>query len=248
MTCGLQDRSVPDTSLESAACKVAGTEFLWYAANRTMQLRGGGGYMRDEPYEKILRDIRIFPIFEGANDVLRAFVALSGMKPVGERLKEMGDVDLGHPIRTFGVLADYAAGRVKREVVPERVNKAHKDLEKHAKAVSEQVKRLAGISEKLLREHRGDIVMRQFAQKRVADSFADIYGQLSLLSRMTAMYESQGVELSGQESFIADTFCTRAARRVNGRFDRLDSNDDDRMSQIARLAYKRGGYGYALFD
>ena len=34
--------------------------------------------MRTEPYEKILRDIRIFPIFEGANDVLRAFIALSG--------------------------------------------------------------------------------------------------------------------------------------------------------------------------
>ena len=27
--------------------------------------------MKDDPYEKILRDIRIFPIFEGANDVMR---------------------------------------------------------------------------------------------------------------------------------------------------------------------------------
>ena len=48
------------------------------------------GYMRTEPYEQILRDIRIFPIFEGANDVMRAFIALSGMKPLGEELKELG--------------------------------------------------------------------------------------------------------------------------------------------------------------
>jgi acyl-CoA dehydrogenase family member 9 len=86
LTCGLVDEGVEDYSLESAICKVSGTEFLWYAANRAMQLKGGAGYMRDEPYEKILRDIRIFPIFEGANDVMRAFIALSGMKPLGEKL------------------------------------------------------------------------------------------------------------------------------------------------------------------
>ena len=77
LTCGLVDAGVDDYSLESAICKVAGTEFLWYPANRALQLTGGEGYMRTEPYEKILRDIRIFPIFEGANDVLRAFIALT---------------------------------------------------------------------------------------------------------------------------------------------------------------------------
>ena len=113
LTCGLVDRGVEDYSLESAICKVAGTEFLWYAANRAMQLKGGAGYMRDEPYEKILRDIRIFPIFEGANDVMRAFVALSGMKPVGEKLSGLGEIGLGDPIGSIGVLADYVGGRIR---------------------------------------------------------------------------------------------------------------------------------------
>src|SRR3954469_17333872 len=88
LTTGLVDEGVPDYSLESAICKVAGTEFIWYAANRVLQLKGGEGYMRDEPYEKLLRDIRIFPIFGGANDVMRAFIALSGLKPLGEELSE----------------------------------------------------------------------------------------------------------------------------------------------------------------
>ena len=30
--------------------------------------------------------------------------------------------------------------------------------------------------------------------------------------------------------------------------DLLHDNDDDRMHSIARLAYKRGAYGYALFE
>ena len=111
LTTGLVDTGVPDYSLESAICKVSGTEFLWYAANRAMQLKGGAGYMRDEPYEKTLRDIRIFPIFEGANDVMRAYIALTGMKPLGEELGELGDINLGDPIGSLGVLADYVTGQ-----------------------------------------------------------------------------------------------------------------------------------------
>ena len=70
--------------------------------------RAASGYMRDEPYEKYLRDIRIFPIFEGANDVMRAFIALAGMKPLGDELKEMGELSLARPDRL-----DRRAGRVR---------------------------------------------------------------------------------------------------------------------------------------
>ena len=248
LTCGLVDSGVADYSLESAICKVAATEFLWYAANRVLQLKGGAGYMRDEPYEKILRDIRIFPIFEGANDVMRAFIALSGMKPVGEKLSELGEVGLGDPIGSIGVLVDYVSGRIQREVRPDRITAAHPELAELADSVSDQVKELRDVTESLLREHRKGIIERQFAQKRVADSIADIYAQIAVLSRVTRIFEDQGVEPSGQERYIAETFCTRAARRVRSRFRHISENDDERMAAIAKLAYKRGAYGYALFE
>jgi acyl-CoA dehydrogenase family member 9 len=248
LTCGLVDAGVPDYSLESAICKVAGTEFMWYAANRVLQLKGGEGYMRDEPYEKMLRDIRIFPIFEGANDVMRAFIALSGMKPLGDRLKELGGVNFTDPLGSLGVLFDYAVGRVQREVRPDRVTMAHEELSELAAPVADQVKRLRSVSEGLLREHRGEIMQRQFQQKRIADAAADIYAQVAVLSRVTQILEEQGVEPSGQERYIAETFCTRAAKRVHRDLDQIERNDDERMTAIAKLAYKRGEYGYALFD
>ena len=65
---------------------------------------------------------------------------------------------------------------------------------------------------------------------------------------MTSIFEDQGVEPSGQERYIAETFCTRAAGRVKANLDQVESNDDERMTAIAKLAYKRGEYGYALFD
>ncbi len=248
LTCGLVDAGVPDYSLESAICKVSGTEFLWYAANRALQLAGGEGYMRDRPYEKVLRDTRIYPIFEGANDVMRAFIALGGIKPVGEKLEGLSELELSDPIGSIGVLIDYASDRIQREVRPDRISMAHEDLSEHADSVSDQVKRLAGLTEKLLRDHGRDIIGRQFQQKRLADSLADIYAQIALVSRVTDIFEDQGVEPSGQERFIADTFCRRATARVKSRFDQIESNDDERMTAIAKLAYKRGSYGYALFE
>jgi acyl-CoA dehydrogenase family protein 9 len=248
LTCGLVDAGVPDYSLESAICKVSGTEFLWYAANRALQLAGGEGYMRDQPYEKVLRDTRIYPIFEGANDVMRAFIALGGIKPVGEKLEGLSEIELSDPIGSIGVLIDFASDRIQREVRPDKISLAHEDLSDHADSVSEQVKRLASVTEKLLREHRKDIIARQFQQKRLADNIADIYAQVAVLSRVSHIFEDQGVEPSGQERFIADTFCQRAGARVESRFDQIESNDDERMTAIAKLAYKRGSYGYALFE
>src|SRR5947208_870629 len=248
LTTGLVDAGIPDYSLESAICKVAGTEFIWYAANRALQLKGGEGYMRDEPYEKLLRDIRIFPIFEGANDVMRAFIALAGMKPLGEDLKELADISLTEPIGSLGVLADYVAGRIQREVRPDRISKAHAELARLADPVTDQVKRLRSVAEGQLREHRQEIAERQFVQKRLADAVADIYGQVAVLSRITAIFEEQGVEPSGEERYIAETVCPRAAKRVEKALNQVESNDDERMTAIARLAYKRGDYGYALYD
>jgi acyl-CoA dehydrogenase family member 9 len=248
MTCGLVDAGVPDYSLESAICKVSGTEFLWYAANRSLQLAGGQGYLRSEPWEKIVRDIRIFPIFEGANDVMRAFIALGGIKPVGEKLEGLGDLDWSSPIGAIGVLADYVGERIQREVMPDRITKAHEELKPLADDVSEQVKELRDETERLLREHKKGVIERQFQQKRLADAVSDIYAQIAVLSRVTAILEEHGVEPSGQERYIAETFCTRAGRRVRQNFGQIESNDDDRMIAIAKLALKRGEYGYAFFE
>ena len=248
LSTGLVDQGVKDYSLESAICKVAGTEFLWYAANRSLQLAGGAGYMRDEPYEKYLRDIRIFPIFEGANDVMRAFIALAGMKPLGDELKEIGGVSLGDPIGSIGVLAEYVAGRIVREVRPDRITRAHDELHDLAGSVSEQVKRLRSVTEGLLREHRSGVAERQFHQKRLASAVSDVYAQVAVLSRVTAHLDEHGVEPSGQERYICDTFCRRAAARVMLALDQIERNDDERMVAIAKLAYKRGEYGYAFFE
>jgi acyl-CoA dehydrogenase family protein 9 len=248
LTTGLVDAGIEDYSVESAMAKVTGTEFAWYQANRALQLAGGLGYMRDQPYEQILRDIRIFPIFEGANDVLRSFVALSVLKPLGDELELLADVDFTDPVRVVGAWAGYVGGRLKREVRPDSITLADDALSELAAPVAGQVKRLRSVSEGLLRRHGREITDQGMHHKRLAAALSDIYAQISVLSRVTSIFGDQGVEASGQERYIAETFCTRAARRVGLELDKIENNDDERMHSIARLAYKRGAYGYALFE
>jgi acyl-CoA dehydrogenase family protein 9 len=248
LTTGLVDAGVEDYSLESAICKVAGTEFLWYQANRALQLAGGEGYLRDHPYEKALRDIRIFPIFEGANDVLRSYIALSGLKPLGEQLDELRHLDLSDPIHAIGVVAEYVGNRIRREVRPAHLTMAHAELGDLAETMADQVSELRGKAEALLRKHGRGIVERQYLHKRLADAVADIYAQVAVLSRVTAILEERGAQLSGQELYIAQTFCTRASGRVRSNLHQIEQNDDDRISAIAKLAHQRGSYGYALFE
>ena len=86
-TAALIDRGAEDYMLETAILKVFTTEVLWQGVYETLQVFGGQGYFSNEPYERMMRDARINTIGEGANEVLKAFIALVGMRDIGEGLK-----------------------------------------------------------------------------------------------------------------------------------------------------------------
>ena len=119
---GAMDRGDAEVSLEAAAVKVFASEMLWKTADDMVQLAGGRGFVKGGtkqwppfPYERHLRDSRINRIFEGANDVLRLFIALNGIRGPGDKLKELGSA-LRAPLRNLGLVTGYAAQRVKSAV------------------------------------------------------------------------------------------------------------------------------------
>ena len=181
---------------------------------------------------------------------MRAFIALSGMKPVGEKLYGLGDIGLGDPIGSIGVLLDYVGDRIQREVRPDKVTKAHPELEKHADAISDQVEPAAlgdrGPPARAPRRDHGAPVPPEAALGRRRPT-SSARSRRSRGSRQ--IFEDQGVEPSGQERYIADTFCTRAAARVRleprpGRVERRRADDRDRQARLqarrVRLRAVRG--------
>lgn len=59
----------------ACSSKLFASEGAVRVTNSAIQILGGYGYMRDCPAEKLLRDARIFPIFEGTNEIVRTVSA-----------------------------------------------------------------------------------------------------------------------------------------------------------------------------
>src|SRR6185436_7668673 len=56
------------------ACKIAGPEFFWQAADTLVQMLGGLGYIESNSAPQLLRDARILRIFEGPTETLTLFL------------------------------------------------------------------------------------------------------------------------------------------------------------------------------
>ncbi|XP_030826428.1 very long-chain specific acyl-CoA dehydrogenase, mitochondrial-like [Camarhynchus parvulus] len=103
------DRGDPDFQIEAAISKIFGSEAAWAVADECIQVMGGMGFMQEPGVERVLRDLRIFRIFEGTNDILRLFVALQGFQTLGAQLRGV-QAALRDPLGNVGVLTGEGAG------------------------------------------------------------------------------------------------------------------------------------------
>jgi acyl-CoA dehydrogenase family protein 9 len=156
------------------------------------------------------------------------------VKGLGEELEDLKSLDLTEPIRGLGILAEYAGERIRLEVHPDRITRTHSDLEKLAEPISNQVKNLRKVGEQLLRKHGKDIAKRQGQLKRLTNAVSNIYGQIAVLSRVSDVIAGSRAADAGEERHIAESFVTRAARRVDRWVDQTEDNDDERVRAIAQ--------------
>ena len=234
------DRGGIDFSLETAACKVFGSELALRAALEAQQVAGGLGYSKEYPYEQAVRDSRIMLIFEGTNEVLRALVALSGLQQPGENLKELGRA-FKDPLRSLGAIGSYLGGKVKRQLGPCTLTHVHPALKEEAELVCKAVHDLSGAVEKLLMTHGKDVIERQFHQERLANSAIDIYLSTAALSRATwAIGKAGGPEKAVADVDNARIFITMAMRRTRRALRALERNQDGRLKAIAERALESG--------
>merc|ERR1719266_2246173 len=115
MVSGIMDNKHTDYQLEAAISKVFASESAWFVTDEVIQILGGMGYMKDCGIEKVMRDLRIFRIFEGTNDILRLFVALTGIQYAGGHLRELQKA-VQDPISNFGVVMGEVAKRGKQKI------------------------------------------------------------------------------------------------------------------------------------
>ena len=241
------DSGSEDYSVEAAISKVFASEALQRSAYEALQIAAGSGFMRELPYEQITRDCRILTIFEGTNEVLRLYIALSALKDLGKSLGELKaavDDIFNNPIKGFGVLTDYAERRWTQAtgVGRDKIITPMPQLLRESAGIYERYTvELARASDFLLRKHGKSIADRQQALKRIADMAIDLFVGLCVLSRAARLADSPG-ESGSQAVAIARVFAQQAKRRMAHNLRRVERNEDEEMDRLAGFMLDRGSY------
>lgn len=247
MVSHLIDSGCTDYSVEAAISKIFATEALWSVADEALQIAAGNGFMREYPYERVIRDSRINRIFEGTNEILRLYVALSGMKDAGAYLKDLSKKLSGifnDPIKGFGVFSGYAQKKFTQltSVGRDRLENVPEPLANEARLLEKYTVQLSAATEAMLRRHGKDIIEKQFAMKRCAEIAIDLFVGLSVVSRVSGMLAAKSEKQCTQELAIARTFIQQAKRRMAGHFRRMEKNEDEAIKDLSDFIVENGGY------
>ena len=241
------DSGCSDYSMEAAISKVFASDAIQRAAHEALQIAAGNGFMREFPYEQITRDARILSIFEGTNEILRLYIALSGLKDVGTTLSSLktaiGDI-FNNPIKGFGVLSGYA-GRRAREATGIGTDKIlrelHPNLRKAAEVYEKYVVDLSTVSDQLLRKYGKSIAEFQYQQKRIADITIDLFVGLCVLSRADSLVKANDPNAASAIA-IAEIFSKQARRRMFRNSRAIERNEDVIFDKLAGSILQQGRY------
>jgi alkylation response protein AidB-like acyl-CoA dehydrogenase len=229
----LIDRGLEDYMVETAMLKVFASENLWRIVNDTIQIFGGQAYFTDEPYERMMRDARINLIGEGANDVMRAFVAVVGMRDVGLMFKG-GWEALLNPFSQFGTARQFIGNRVAARIRAPEIPVQHEALRSAAQELGRRIKEFGLAVEAVLRKYREDVVEKQYVQERIAEAAMELYTSSCVISRLDRML-SQAPTESSRDLTVGRFYLRAANHRIKQRLADLWDNDDELMTETADL-------------
>ena len=244
MLTSLMSRDDVDASLEAACVKVFASEMVWRASDEMVQLAGGRGFSKPWPYERQLRDARINRIFEGANEILRLFIALNGVQGPAETLQELGDA-MKAPMRNMGLLSEFMVGKVKSRLrvgdIATIDTPLHARLQPHRKYFEKHVAELRAATDAAIVAHKKQLIDRQMLVERLSNMAIELFARSCVLSRTQRLIREAGVESLERELNLCDLFCVQSGRRFREQRESLQSPQDATRRRIAADLRAAGG-------
>merc|ERR1712173_309808 len=196
--------------------------------DEAIQILGGNGFMKALGLEKVMRDLRIFRIFEGTNDILRLFVALSGIQYAGGHLRELQKA-ISNPVGNFGVVLGEVTKRGKGAIGLgsgiSLADKVHPNLNSSAALTCRAIDAFVSTIEKILIKHGKDIINEQFILNRLANAPIDIYANTCVLSRCTKTL-NEGLDSAHHEEIMTKVWCRQAYGRIMDNLNQLKNPED----------------------
>jgi alkylation response protein AidB-like acyl-CoA dehydrogenase len=256
------DSGSEDYMLETAMLKVWSTEALWQIVNDALQIYGGAGYFTDQPLERMMRDARINQIGEGANDVLRSFIAVVGMRGVGESLRGVLSAWKHPSWSSVGTLFRFGRGQLTAKLISPTVPVHQESLRTAAAELGARIRdfgqAIVGVLRVLrasaLKDNGGtassdeetqiiaEVIKRQYLHERIAEAACDLYASsctLSRLDHMLRLANGHAASPANQAEISAGRYFLKLAdRRIRAQLAALWHNDDEATTETADLALR----------
>ncbi|KAF6771965.1 hypothetical protein AHF37_09612 [Paragonimus kellicotti] len=193
-------------------------------------LHGGAGFMKHTNLERVLRDLRVFRIFEGANDVLRLFIALTGLNFAGKHLTALTRSPVGmlglvlNKVRsTLGVSGE---GALLVPLVSPQLSDA-------ASLTGKAIDSFGDASLYLLKNYGKGVINEQFRLVRLADAAIHLYGMVCVLSRATNTIKEHP-QLAEHEINLARLVCYQGFKTIKRCLSELDKSEDRKMFDLMK--------------
>ncbi|XP_053171310.1 complex I assembly factor ACAD9, mitochondrial [Scomber japonicus] len=250
LTAGMMDKpGLPDCSIEAAMVKVFSSEGGWICVSEALQVLGGLGYTKNYPFERYVRDCRILPIFEGTNEILRMYIALTGMQYAGKvltgKIKEMKKGNIGLAMGMLSKKLKSSMGGSVDYGLTGKDGVVHPSLAESAKKFEQNANSFGSTVESLLYRYGKTIVDEQLVLKRVADVLINLYAMTAVLSRASRSI-SIGLRNHDHEVLLANTFCSDVHFKNNYLMAQLQKhspeNNDASIKKIAKEVLDNRAY------
>jgi hypothetical protein len=188
----------------------------------------------------MMRDARINMIGEGANDVLRAFIAMVGIKPVADQLLNVKN-SVNFSLKGVGTLLNFGGKQIKERLVRPDVPVMSNQLEPFARELGSRLKDFSLAVQSMLFKHREKILFKQYVQERIADAACELYASSCTLSRLDHLLtvgNGNPAEMA-RDATAGKYFLTISNRRVKQCLAALKDNDDEETTETADVILAR---------
>lgn len=248
LACEMADSKRYDIRLEAAAAKEWNTCRSWEIADELMQIRGGRGYETEQslaargerpmPAERIMRDIRVTKIFEGASEVMHLFMAREGVDP---HLKVAGtmldpEASLSEKLACLPKAALFYAvwypscwlgwGHWPRYA-------GHGPWAGHLRFIDRRTRKLGRQLFHGMLRYQGRLQHKQMFLFRWVDIAVEMFAMAAVIGRVRTL-EDAGDPEAKDAAELADLFCRQARRKVDELFRALWRNEDAKAVAAAR--------------
>ena len=217
LTADLIDKGTEDIMLESAILKVFASDALWEIIYETMQIFGGRSFFTDAPFERNMRDARLNQIGEGSNEVMRAFIAVVGLRDVGLLFKGLWDsgsyAELGKRLFAFAALPSGPRGSDE------------------ARQFCRSLRRFGRSCFHLLVRNGEKVVDAQLELERIANGAISLYTTAAVLSKL---------EIDQTNKDAAYHYCRMALASLNKNLDALFSPEDEKIYALSQRLVQEG--------